>query len=200
MDLKLVDKCGLPSVLEGIKFFLKWPIALFIATKIVCSIFNIGLEPAFEGLLISVDGSTILAAYLAIPLSLELIVLSLISNHGYKEGKKAEAGLAAEIEFLKDELVKVENLQAEPNLEMIKESEQSFEDYKNRLIERQQVINTLGTLREQVILNYKRGTLDKYLRKIGLIPSSIEESKEYIAKKFILEKKIDLTDLEKAGL
>ena len=160
------------------------PIGIFVFIKMISITCHIDV-PLIDS--IPIKSGTILGLYFALPMTAMLGVFGLIGKKMYKHQNREIHSLEEIGEYLEEELAKKREEYEELSKNMACDTQTIDEDYYLRLQRRLDLIETLENYRAQVIAHYRRGTLEKYLKKIGVL-EDIPEAMDLVEKRIVFKK------------
>ena len=179
---------GVPSIKSFMIHTSFVPMGLFLLIKILFGFF--ALDGPVAILNLSMQASTVLGMYFAVPATMLMFVFALVGKGYYKENLQERERLETSIRLLRDEIETKKQLRAVLKKFILEQPTKSeIGESLQRMIERKDFIKLLASFKKKALLHYKRGTLDEYLRELGISEQYIAESQTIVEKSLVLEPK-----------
>ncbi len=186
--LKHTSLEGVPSIKDFMIHTSLVPMGLFLLIKILFGFF--ALDGPVDILNLSMQASTVLGMYFAVPATVLMFVFALVGKSYYKENLQERESLETSIRLLQDEIETKKLLRAALKKFILEQPTKSeIGESLQRMIERKDLIELLATFKKNALWHYKRGTLDEYLRELGISEQYIAESRAIVEKSLVLEPK-----------
>lgn len=180
---------GISSIKSGLGFALPLVVGFAIFIKILSSFLLESPDAILYDSFLPISASTVLTTYLTVPFATILGSFIFISNKSHNEYLAEKSGLEATRNYLEEELQNKKSHLEELSQTIAKPEITTEDDYLERLKRRRDIIYKLGTFRKKLLFHNKLGTLNLYLKSLGLTEQEIEESREEVKKRFLIEKK-----------
>lgn len=178
---------GVPSIKSFMIHTSFVPMGLFLLIKILFGFF--ALDGPVAILNLSMQASTVLGMYFAVPATMLMFVFALVGKGYYKENLQERERLETSIRLLQDEIETKKLLRATMKFILEQPTKSEIGESLQRMIERKDLIKLLTSFKKNALWDYKRGTLDEYLRELGISEQYIAESRAIVEKSLVLEPK-----------
>lgn len=185
--LKHTSLEGVPSIKDFMIHTSLVPMGLFLLIKILFGFF--ALDGPVDILNLSMQASTVLGMYFAVPATVLMFVFALVGKGYYKENLQERERLETSIRLLRDEIETKKLLRATMKFILEQPTKSEIDESLQRMIERKDLIKLLASFKKKALWHYKRGTLDEYLRELGISEQYIAESRAIVEKSLVLEPK-----------
>jgi len=163
------------------------PIGLFLLIKILFGFFAPDGPVAILNL--SMQASTVLGMYFAVPATVLMFGFALVGKGHYKENLQERERLETSIGLLQDEIETKKQLRTSMKHILEQPTKSEIDEARQRMSERKYLLELLASFKEEVLRHYKRGTLDEYLKELGISEQYIAENREIVEKSLVLEPK-----------
>lgn len=178
---------GVPSIKSFMIHTSFVPMGLFLLIKILFGFF--ALDGPVAILNLSMQASTVLGMYFAVPATMLMFGYALVGKGYYKENLQERERLETSIRLLQDEIETKKLLRATMKFILEQPTKSEIGESLQRMIERKDLIKLLTSFKKNALWHYKRGTLDEYLRELGISEQYIAESRAIVEKSLVLEPK-----------